>query len=1017
MKIKKLVVKNIASIESAEIDFESGALKDSPLFLICGETGSGKTTILDAITLALYGKTPRYAGGKRRKDCMIGGMAYNDSRQIVRHGAAEASAVVELVGNDGRPYKACWTVDAVTRGGNKGKLKEGRWVWKDCSKNGVEYALDKDIEPVVARAIGLGFEQFCRTTLLAQGQFTKFLLGNEDDKAEILEKLTDTEKFKRFGMAIGEKYAELEAEVESIGAEIKRLAGLGQERAVVEARIIELERSLEETSRQINVFATRRDWLVRAEELARSEQKVRTDIAGAFADLKAAEAEAAAQLETVNTRVEEIKRFLEANESNAEMYEQAGVVLTELGYVRDARAKKAEAEASLARLENRLPALNAAKEEAGKALGEVVKALDQESEREERERRKLAEMDLKKLRSDKEAAVKRRGDVKALGVQIKGIDRLFSDKKTREGVLSVRQAELERKMGALPALDEVCKTAAAKRDAAQAERDKVDRLLKNGIEAIVAGLHVGDECPICKSRIERLNTSEVFSAMMSEKEAAYAAADDECKKAERAFNAAKTAADGARAAVSDVSEQIKENDRVIKEVRDDIGNCAENLGIKGTKEGVDAELAACDELISGLDGKIAGGEAQERVIEAISQSLKKLRNVREEARESLCAREKACHDCESSMKLARQQIESENSRAEESLAKASAKIKLPAWKDDWEAAPEEWESMFKTAADEYLARQKSYSEAKTRLADCTAKVEEIVACRKRVLEKMPALAADAAVGCVRREPSVPVDSLLGQLSLVEQQRRDQDGKKPRDLSEGDTIAELSAKCTALKSEDERMRNDLAVERQKIAADDKCINDRAAKEKELEAARAVCDEWRPIADLFGDQTGKKIQREIQSYVLMNVLVKANHYLKQLADRYELSCEGLMLSVIDANEGYAVRPVNTLSGGEQFLVSLALALGLAGMNDSGLNVDMLLIDEGFGTLSGAHLNSAIEALERLNSLAGTRRIGVISHVERLRERIKTHIEVVRSGSEPSTVRIVSGGGGAACRRTWP
>ena len=221
---------------------------------------------------------------------------------------------------------------------------------------------------------------------------------------------------------------------------------------------------------------------------------------------------------------------------------------------------------------------------------------------------------------------------------------------------------------------------------------------------------------------------------------------------------------------------------------------------------------------------------------------------------------------------------------------------------------------------------------------------------------------------------------------------------------------MSAKSDELKAEDERLRNELAAEQQKIKDDDKCTSDRAAKEKELEAARAERDEWKPIADLFGDQTGKKVQREIQSYVLMNVLGKANHYLRQLSDRYELSCEGLMLSVVDANEGYVVRPVNTLSGGEQFLVSLSLALGLAGMNDSGLSVDMLLIDEGFGTLSGEHLNSAIEALERLNALTGTRKVGVISHVERLRERIRTHVEVTRNGHEPSKVRVVSAGAAA-------
>jgi exonuclease SbcC len=145
--------------------------------------------------------------------------------------------------------------------------------------------------------------------------------------------------------------------------------------------------------------------------------------------------------------------------------------------------------------------------------------------------------------------------------------------------------------------------------------------------------------------------------------------------------------------------------------------------------------------------------------------------------------------------------------------------------------------------------------------------------------------------------------------------------------------------------------------------------------------------------------------VQSYVLENVLAKANFYLRQLSDRYWLSCEGLTLSVTDAFDGGVVRPVNTLSGGEQFLDSLALALGLAGMSDTGLGVDLLLIDEGFGTLSGEHLDAAIGALEGLNSIIGSRKVGVISHVERLRERIRTHVEVTRDGHAPSVVRVVS------------
>ena len=178
------------------------------------------------------------------------------------------------------------------------------------------------------------------------------------------------------------------------------------------------------------------------------------------------------------------------------------------------------------------------------------------------------------------------------------------------------------------------------------------------------------------------------------------------------------------------------------------------------------------------------------------------------------------------------------------------------------------------------------------------------------------------------------------------------------------------------------------------------NGTQATAEELAAAQATCDEWRPIANMFGDTDGKKVRREIQSYVLMNVLGKANCYLKQLSERYELSCEGLVLSVVDANEGYAVRPVNTLSGGEQFLVSLALALGLAGMNDSGLCVDMLFIDEGFGTLDDGKLDNVIGVLQQLTE--GNRLVGVISHVDKLEESIPQKLRVT-SGPHGSTLEL--------------
>ena len=240
MRIEKLAIRNIASIESADIDFGNGPLGDAPLFLICGETGSGKTTILDCITLALYGRTPRYSGSRVKNAQNIGGYAFNDVRQLVRRGASSARATLSLTGNDGRRYEAEWSVSSFLRGAGKGSLKPEVWRWRDCSAGGLTWTRDADCRRVSLHAVGLGFEQFCRTTMLAQGQFTRFLLGGDDEKAEILEKLTDTSRYSELGKAIAARYLALDSGVREIEDGIAKLSGLGDRRGQVLLRIEEL---------------------------------------------------------------------------------------------------------------------------------------------------------------------------------------------------------------------------------------------------------------------------------------------------------------------------------------------------------------------------------------------------------------------------------------------------------------------------------------------------------------------------------------------------------------------------------------------------------------------------------------------------------------------------------------------------------------------------------------------------------------------------------------------------------
>lgn len=179
-------------------------------------------------------------------------------------------------------------------------------------------------------------------------------------------------------------------------------------------------------------------------------------------------------------------------------------------------------------------------------------------------------------------------------------------------------------------------------------------------------------------------------------------------------------------------------------------------------------------------------------------------------------------------------------------------------------------------------------------------------------------------------------------------------------------------------------------------------------KELESRRSAARVWQQLNELIGAADGSKFRRFAQSLTFEYLLELANTHLADLHRRYELQrAPGgeLALQVIDHDMADEVRGVHSLSGGERFLVSLALALGLASMSSNrGLKVESLFIDEGFGSLDSSSLAMAISTLERLQATG--RRIGVISHVDELKERIAVKIDVSREGNGRSKVSVVGG-----------
>lgn len=204
MKLQQLTIHNIASIEDALIDFEAQPLSDSEVFLITGQTGAGKSTILDAICLALYANTPRLDNTSMQGDTKDGEKAIriSDPRQLMRRNTAEAEVTLTFTGSNGVHYKAVWSV-ARARKKTDGTMQSKSWSLTNTD-SGVTLNKDQEIKQEIQAAVGLDFNQFCRTTLLAQGEFTRFLNSKDDEKAAILEKITGVDIYAKVGRKVYE---------------------------------------------------------------------------------------------------------------------------------------------------------------------------------------------------------------------------------------------------------------------------------------------------------------------------------------------------------------------------------------------------------------------------------------------------------------------------------------------------------------------------------------------------------------------------------------------------------------------------------------------------------------------------------------------------------------------------------------------------------------------------------------------------------------------------------------------
>lgn len=265
MKILAIRIRNLASLEGdTEIDFTREPLNSSGIFAITGPTGAGKSTILDALCLALYGKTPRYLQARETGvevlDVQGSTIGQGDVRSILRDGTAEGFAEVDFVGVDGKNYRAGWRV---RRARNKidGSMQADMVTLKNITSDNDIPGRKTELREEIERLVGLNFEQFTRSVLLAQGDFTAFLKAGKDEKSSLLEKLTGTHIYSEISRKVFENHRTEQQKLKELTLQCEGIAALTtEELSSLQEQKRQLESDIQSNERQISHLGSEIYW-------------------------------------------------------------------------------------------------------------------------------------------------------------------------------------------------------------------------------------------------------------------------------------------------------------------------------------------------------------------------------------------------------------------------------------------------------------------------------------------------------------------------------------------------------------------------------------------------------------------------------------------------------------------------------------------------------------------------------------------------------------------------------------
>lgn len=1130
MKFLQLEILNLASLDKQGgevINFEEGALGESTIFSIVGPTGSGKSTLLDAICLALYNRAPRYPrkkGDKNQNIEIFGAadasesnrLAPTDSRNILTRGKKEGYSKLTFLANNGSIYRAEWHVRF-----QRVRYENAKTALYKITRNGEEITEETADWNELPNIIGLDYDQFLRTVLIAQGSFANFLTAKENERYELLEKLIGCEEtytniateIKKAKDQATDAYNQMAASVEAVKQNLLN----DEELAQLQEEIARLEKAEKELDSQLQAISKDLQWFEENDKQIKQITICQTDMEQAADAIKAMQAqilrlqlhdevqpavnllqEVERQTQSIHEQEENILKAeanIKSQESAIDESEKTLASLKEavskaqeqlekaLPVIAEARALKTKIEAAMPNLTEKKEALELAQKENQIALKDVeentrniqkweaetekanlaLKATQEEIAKQkqvlheatqaaeqawEKERNKTAGQNIEELQNSKTVADRKLQDVQQAIKVVAHLDAATAEKQKNEErilVLGKRNAEIDEALSKL--------TIEALTQETLTLRNAYTLMVSEKWEIHRANLTEGKPCPLCGSTTHPYHTDN------------------------RQFEEATT----------ELSQLLKVKENLLKlqqkEEKDLSGERKQNDGevqtLQKQQEKLSGEIATYEEewkaliaqypkipkaeaelksLLPIYENKAKDASSKLSLFNKLQKEIERLTQLKDKAVKDEAAYESKASTIQNkaqentstcATKLAEQKaltinLISQQKSKEEAYGKAlqawnSAKKEMEEWQEKYKQIlngeePDAAEQRLTAAKDEATkaadTQNENINKLKAELANSKGSHQTMLSQNKTMKENLLAKEKELDLWIEEYNKQFEEKSIEGRFidrNIIREMlhsaedwnaiRREKDEKEKAVASttalyqsaekahqqhlEHQPAQTRDALLAILQEYQERsQRNELIAANARMQNHQEAIKQLGDKAEALKLVTQEKDDWTAITDAIGAD-GKTLRKIAQCYTLSFLIAHANQEIRKFNSRYELQQvkHSLGIRVIDHDRADDIRDTTSLSGGETFIVSLGLALGLSALSSRNISFENLFIDEGFGTLDPDTLATVIDSLAMLQSSQG-KKVGVISHTDTMSERITTQIRIIKNGNSGSS-----------------